>query len=353
MPKEYLAQRLKDLRRRFSNSANVLQTGEGAERLPGKSLHAHWIVGRGLCIFRCETFENVARSRRRAALLLQVPVWSPFERTGHYAHWHGATAMVWLWDASKLDPSQSPAASALATGGTYRFRPEPMFLPRKADGVHLQNCAHGVDLQTWQDGVLTDSFWFSEPPGAAAIARVLGTEPTDIRAGPTTSPTTEPWPAPVAPVEWLQANERTLVASGLLALTVAAAGLETRVWTVYAGAAGAADRIAALEGDLGPMLTDRTAFLDMRRRNAGLAGLLAQPSQAVLIGLVDRAIPNETATFYRWTYQNGELAVVVEDAALSPLDYIERLEREPRFEQVRVQLVGNDRLEISLQVKAP
>jgi len=350
MTKEHLARRLKDLRRRFSNNANVLQTADGAACVPGKSLHPHWIVGRGLCIYRCESFANVPKNRRRIALHLKIPLWSPFERTGHYACWRDSTAMVWLWDAAIVDEQPSKAVEPQRQ---WRFVPEPLFLPRKPDGTYLQPCAHGFELQVWRDDVVQESFWFADPPDDTVVTRVLGSAGTNVHQVPSSPRTAEPWPTPVAPVEWLQANERTLVASVLLALALAVVGLETRVWTVYAETAGAADRVATLEGDLGPILSDRTAFLDTRRRNAGMADLLAYPSQAALISLVDAAIPGDTATFYRWTYEYGELTVVVEDSGISPLDYVESLQREPRFEQVRVQLVGGDRLEISLRVKAP
>ena len=71
------------LRRLFSNRRNVLQTRSATVRLAGRSLHSHWIVGRGLRMYRREDFANVPRGKRRSALALKLPVWSPFERTGH------------------------------------------------------------------------------------------------------------------------------------------------------------------------------------------------------------------------------------------------------------------------------
>ena len=42
------------------------------------------------------------RRKRRAALELKLPVWSPFERTGYHCVWSGSAAMVWFWDEDKV-----------------------------------------------------------------------------------------------------------------------------------------------------------------------------------------------------------------------------------------------------------
>ena len=70
-----------------------------------RSPRRRWIVGRDLCLYRCEDFDNVPRGRRRAALELNIPVWSPFARTGHHCVWAGAAAMVWMWDAEQVGQS--------------------------------------------------------------------------------------------------------------------------------------------------------------------------------------------------------------------------------------------------------
>ena len=90
------------LRRRFSNKPNVIQTRQGAQRLPFRSYHPHWIVGRGLCMYRSEDFGNVPRNKRRAALNLKLPLWSPFASTGHHCVWEDGRAMVWFWDADAV-----------------------------------------------------------------------------------------------------------------------------------------------------------------------------------------------------------------------------------------------------------
>ena len=341
------------LRRRLSNNANVIQTAAGLERLPGRSLHANRIVGRGLCMYRCEDFARVPKNRRRSALELRVPVWSPFERTGHHCVWSGSTAMVWLWNAD---------AVAEANGGpgaqpeTRRDVPETLFLPRQSDGPFLQTCRHGFDLQVWRDGVLRDSFWYPAAPTPADLddfrRRLDGSAAEAEVVSLPAALATDPWASPISPAEWLASNERALVAGGLFVVLLAAVWFEARIWHAHWEATAAANELARLEDELGPLLAERAEFLRLRQLNEGLAEYLSEPSQAYLTSVVDRAIPNEDATFRQWSYQQRELTVVVEDPMLDPIAYIESLEKERLFNEVRTELARDaNHLEITLQVQ--
>lgn len=340
-----LARGITALRRRFANNANVIQTAAGVVRLPGKSLHANWIVGRGLCLYRCEDFANVPKNRRRAALALRVPVWSPFERTGHHCAWSGATAMVWLWNADAVADTAPDA---------QRLVPETLFLPRHDDGTYLQTCHDGFDLQVWRDGILRESSWFADAPSTTDLddfRNRLGSAPEDVSRVAAT-PAADPWASPVVATDWLAANEKKLVATALAALLLAGIWFEARIWHVHWEADAAATEVSRLEDELGPLLTERTAFLRLRRLNHGLSDLLGEPSQAYLMGVVDSAVPNADATFQQWSYQQRELAVVVEDSALDPIEYIESLDEQPLFDEVRTELAREaNRLEITLKVR--
>ena len=364
---------LRELRRRFSDKPNAMQTRTGVAKLPVQSLHRHWIVGRGLCMYRCEDFANVPKGRRPAALALKVPVWSPFEHTGYHAVWSGSAAMVWFWDSDVVtvrteELFEKPGPQAVAR---VRVRPETVFLPRKPDGVHLQACWEGFELQHWQGDVLEDTFWFPERPDesridwfcrrrgvsaglqVAAVATDDAAETVaDDAAAAATAIAPEPWPGTVPVREWLQANERALATSVLAALVLVLVWQEVRVWKMDYLGESAAVELARMEQELGPALQARNELVRLRGRNEALAGILRQPSQARIIGLVDQAMPGESARFYQWRYQQGELRVTVEDPNLDPIAYVRALEAEPLFDQVQVgQSRRNDRVEITLRVR--
>ena len=345
------------LRRRFSDKPNAIQTRDGVSRLPARSLHRHWIVGRGLCMYRCEDFTNVPRGRRPPALALQVPVWSPFENTDFHAVWVGSTAMVWFWDSDvvtvrpqELFDNPSPQSAI-----RVRIRPESVFLPRKADGIHLQACREGFELQHWQGDVLKDAFWFQDSPDEARIdwfcrrrgvtAGLQGEAETDAIAP-------EPWPGAVPVREWVLANERPLAASVLAALVLVLVWQEVRIGKMGYLGEEAATKLAQLEEQLGPALSARNELSRLRDRNQALGRILNQPSQARIIGLADRAVPGDSAKFFQWRYQQGELRVTVEDPNLDPIAYVRALEAVPLFDQVQVgQSRRNNRVEITLRVR--
>ena len=185
------------------------------ERLAGRSAHPHWIVGRGLCMYRRQDFTNVPKNRRRTAVELQLPVWSPFRNTGHHTVWQGSEAMVWFWDADTVAEAQqafraTPAGRDAPSPEDLHVLPETIFLPRQDDGVRLQPCRAGFELQHWRDSVLEDAFWFPDrpdadqldsflarqgAPNAAAARAVQNGAAESLRA----EHAAEPWASPVAP----------------------------------------------------------------------------------------------------------------------------------------------------------
>ena len=284
-----------------------------------------WIVGRGLCLYRCADFASVPRNRRRAALALGIPLWSPFARTGHHAVWVGATAMVWFWNADRVGGSISGGEAPMPIG---ELLPETVFHPKKADGVHMQACHRGFELQLWQAGVLRDSYWSLEQPtkstldwfatraNASSVPAPMVAVAADIGA--------DPWATPVTVGEWLRMRERTLVACGLALFAVVASWQETRIWKTFRQSAATAADVARLEEELAPVLRARGEVRRLRARSAAFAALLVQPSQPELMILTDRALPADVA-LREWRYQSGRLNLALTGPALDPVACVDGL----------------------------
>ena len=364
------------LRRRFSNKPNVIQTRRGTERLPFRSLHPHWIVGRGLCMYRSDDFANVPRNKRRAALDLKLPLWSPFARTGHHCVWEGGKAMVWFWDADAVaaDPAgpETPDASpGRASSNTPpRIRPETVFLPRMSDGVHLQACREGFELQHWRENVLERAYWFRQRPDQARIESVLAQWGADAEGAQPALPhpavqgqmsdgqasaaelTREPWSSSLTPREWLEANERPLVTAVLVVLLLTATWHEARYWQTRYLQQAAADEFTAMQQDLDPILSARNELLALRNRNLAVTEILGEPSQAFLMGAVDRAIPSPDARFRQWSYQRPEVTVVISDENPDLIAYIRSLADEPMFDEIAAeQGRREDEIQITMRVR--
>ena len=213
------------VRRRLATRPNAIQTTTGAELLDLRSPHPHWIVGRGLCMYRREDFSNVPRNKRRAAVELRIPVWSPFRRTGHHSVWAGGVAMVWFWDSDKVHVGDELFGTPAAADAGVRVVPETVFHPTRPDGIHLQACHEGCELQRWRDDILEDAFWFPTRPAEQDIAwfqaRTGDAEahlPAELLPAPAIPLLRDPWSSALSPREWFEVNETALVAAAVLLL---------------------------------------------------------------------------------------------------------------------------------------
>ena len=356
-----MGRRVDALRTRFAPRPNAIQTRAGAEALPQASVRAHWIVGRDLCMYRKEDFADVPRGRREAAVALQIPVWSPFERTGHHCVWSGSTAMVWFWDrdavqvgGAELGLARGKGAAPEAVARTQTL-PETVFYPRHADGLRIQACRAGFDLQYWRDQVLTDSVWLPEPPDERRIGefggRRAGAEDDLHIATAAHALAAQPWLSPLTPQAWLLANERALVLAGLAILIAVASFQEARYWRYHFADTGATDQLERLDVQLTPVLADRDELATLTRRNGILVGIMNRPSQAHLMRRVDRVIPAESTEFRAWRYQQEDLSMTLaDDGELDTVGVVRNLQAEPLFADVQPGRSNRGGIEIKLRV---
>lgn len=356
---------LRRWRRRFAHRRNAIQTRTGGAPLDFKSVHAHWIVGRDLCLYRAEDFAAIPKNRRDAAVELGIPVWSPFERTGHYCVWSGSTAMVWFWDRDAVDirPADLGMAEPDAHAARVRTLPESVFQPRLGTGFRLQACAKGFDLQYWEDDILKDSLWFPERPSDARLQAFLNqaeTAPDETGAaaapasrGVAFSPASfsEPWYSPVTLRAWLIANERTLVIAGLAFCAAVAAFQEARVWRYHFAYRSAAAELRQLDRQLAPVLDARNELVAIDARNEFLAGILDEPSQAELMVRVDRALPSDSTEFQAWRYQQRDLAITLSDnAVLDAVAVVTGLQADAMFRAVQPGRIRPEGTEVTLGI---
>ena len=225
------------------------------------------------------------------------------------------------------------------------------------------NCREGCELQHWRDRVLEHAFWFRQRPDQTRIESVLAQWGADAEAPEPGSPnpalagqasaqdlTDEPWSSSPTPQEWLELNERPLATAVLFALVLTATWHEARYWQTRHLQQTAEAEFAGLQQDLDPILSARNELLTLRGRNLALAEILREPSQAYLMGLVDSAIPGPDARFRQWSYQQGELSVVVEDESADPIAYVRSLEAQPMFDHVEAEQ-GRKKNEIRMTLR--
>ena len=318
-------------------------------------------------MYRCEDLSAVPRNRRRAALDFKLPVWSPFERTDYHVVWSGGVAMVWFWDSERTARAREEFSSLFPkargrTAARLRILPETVFYERKPDGLHLQLCSDGFEIQRWHENALTDAFWLAERPQESDFNRFLGRQESDpagplpdsegipVPAGNRMAP--EPWSVARDPHGWFAGVQPSLAAACLFALVLVVLWQEARYWKIRQLEDTAASEFRRMQERISPLLEARNALIGLRRTNLALLDLLRRPSQAELMHAVDRAIPSPKARFREWRYQRGELKISIEDRNADAIAYIRALEAVPLFDRVRAEPGSKrNRLDVTLQVR--
>ena len=268
-------------------------------------------------------------------------------RTGYHSVWSGGSAMVWYWDQDKIAAAREalgrlPARRSRRGSGSCR---RPCSTRARPTACTCSPAGRVSSSSTGGQTLLVDALWYPGRPSPRQVGGFLGRRrgeareppPDRVPEAPEAGVGPEPWSTSLTPAEWLEANERPLVAAALLVLLLAVVWQEARIFKVRHLEAAATAELARMEDRLAPLLEARSELLRLRRTNRALSALLGTPSQARLMELVDRALPNAGAEFREWRYQRGELTVVVEDPDPDPIAYVRALEAEPLFEQVRAE----------------
>jgi hypothetical protein len=344
-----LLDKLKKLFRHFYNKPVFLQAQVNTQMMDWPAKEPQWILGRALCMYRSENFANVPKNRRIAALNTQLKVWSPFEQTGHFSLWVNSVVMVWYWDTEGLKFDEGPDED-------WAVYPETVFQSKQKDGTLVQVCQQGFDVQCWRDDVLVESLWqMSEPAELQLeqIAKRVGVERDLSKVSVPAEINKEPWVTKSSIPETFLINETPIVFSLFLILGAIFVWQEVRILKFDYLARSIDARLIEMQEELLPLLEARNALQASRNKNGLTTKVLNTKSQAQLMVMVSRRLPNESALFKEWHYQQGELKFVIEDDNLNPIEYVSLLQAEPLFKQVRAeQARGKDRIQIALLIES-
>jgi len=130
---------------------------------PNRVGAAQWVLSRPLYRFRRFDLKHISKAQRTQALRLQIRQWSPYAGPGQYVVWGQDHALVWAWDADRLEADL--AAQELKPKST-RVIPESLLHPPLLSGLRLVACLDGVEGQLWQEQRPVHSRWWPETPSA-------------------------------------------------------------------------------------------------------------------------------------------------------------------------------------------
>lgn len=275
------------------------------------------MLSRPLCRFRRFDLKNVPKAQRSQALRLQIRQWSPYASSGHYIVWSGEHALVWAWDAERLE---ADLAAQKLQPKTTRIIPESLLHPPLNEGLRLVACLDGVEGQLWQEQRPVHSRWWPAPPSATEwlnFQRDAGIAPSQDGGVP--APQTVPWlKQPWAKTADLGRGESQtlryetgLIGGAILLL----AGFTTWHGIELIKTRQAIEHLKAeqdsAEQNARPILEARRQALDALARIEALQATNPYPAQLALLAEVAKQLPKDGAYLKEWDYQNGKLKITV------------------------------------------
>ena len=295
------------------------------ERAKGRR---EWVVSRGLCHYRCFTFNDIPLNRREQVLQLQVQQWSPFSEYGSYIVWQGEQAQVWIWDQviqqnRWLEIGINKATLLPET--VLQIRPTP------ETTTQLLQCIEGYEGQIWQQGVLVGSRWWLNQPNPAEwllLQRAQGLTthsplPLAVEAPLLNHPwgrTSNRWNQ----FSWLY-KESTWITLSVAIITVILTWQTISIVKWQRSVNQIQQQVEALNKQVTPILAARTQAIANQQRFEQLKTLsTAQPLQLELMAKVAEKLPKQNPVrFINWSYQFKELRFTIEaDEPLDPTKYI-------------------------------
>lgn len=278
-----------------------------------------WVIARELLIFECFHLVDVPKNQRLKVIGQKVRSLSPFAKTGHYVHWIGDHAHVWIWDEGKrqlaiteLSERFTPLASHFQQLDPL---PETLLQPMGESVPVNRSCIDGVDVQVWRGGRLISSHW------VAGVSGVPAEESSRKKA----------WELEENSFLSESAYWRLGLASLILVLM-----FQLGAWNgQFTRQLSLSSQLEDERQNLSLLLPVRSRTQELRDANALLREWLSVPSQLSLIADFDARLP-ESLEIVSWKYGQAILEVVVTDEVLDNRRYVEELTEGTRFSDVRV-----------------
>lgn len=320
---------------------------------------AQWVLSRPLYRFRRFDLINVPKAQRIPALRLQVRQWSPYLRSGQCVVWGADHALVWAWDADRLDAEF--AAQKLKSKAAHVI-PESLLHPPLSSGLRLVACLDGVEGEFWQEQRLVHSRWWPKLPSAMDwlnFQRDAGIAADQGDADTLRVPEALPWlKQPWAKTVDLSRDERLVLPyeSWLMGGTVLLlAGLTSgyAIDLIKARQAAAQARVVLEEATqkARPILDARRRALDALTRIETLRATHPYPAQLALLAEVAKQMPKDSLYLKEWDYQNGKLKfTVVSSGQLSSSFVVKKVQDIAWFKNVQA-IPGTDPTTLTLTME--
>lgn len=303
---------------------------------------AEWVLARGLCHFKMINLSHVPLNERAQALSLQIGQFSPHAESDRYALWRDGRAMVWYWDRESVRRSMRDAELAPER---VRVLPESVLYAPGTSGLRLIRNLQGVEGQFWQEGLLLQSRWWKDVPGAAewlAFQRdlALNVETRQAEVPPPLGLELHHAPQLVSSAGNEGANwrdERVVYTLLVLALFMPTAWIGAMLIKSDLARRAVLDLTAELEGKAMPQINAREQALLVATRAQALRNLDPYPNQLELMARVAGSLPKGATYLKEWDFRDGKLKIVLvmQNDAFSSSALVDALQKAGGFDNVQ------------------
>jgi len=319
---------------------------------------SEWILSRPLYRYARFELKSVPKPQRAQALELQIRQWTPYARTGWYLLWEQDEALIWAWDADRVEAAILENA---LKPKTVSIVPETLLQQRRGQGIHLASCIEGYEGQVWSERSLLSSRWWPELPDAAEwlnFQRDAGTLPEH-------QSNLVPKPLPLQWAEKPWARSAALDRSAAYGASVEqwalpAVALCLLAATLWYGAqwvklrAAIKDRGAELEAlnlRAGPIIEARGRALEALGRIKTLQATDPYPDQLSLLAKVAQSLPKDGPYLKEWEFQGGKLKLqIASPNKMVSSDYVKLFQSFGVFKNVQT-APNNDPTSLALSME--
>jgi hypothetical protein len=294
------------------------------------------IIPRKYLFYQCMDFESVPRALRANLLTQRVRQLSPFNNPASWQVLDANSAQVWFWDAERVirmhHEQDLPTLSVV---------PEIMLYAPLDNGLRVQPCIEGWELQYWSAKLLRHSRWFANKPDArdqADFVRISGAvENAEWFEGETTL-LAKPWNEKAF---WSKENLTSEAVAPRLVLGVLLAWLILQVGLslgVQIHEKILATSVASKNKQLKTLVRERDGALQQQEFNQAIAALIGSPTQLHLLAQVRACIPADAKySILDWQYQHGQLTLLLQQDNLDTRALIQACSSNSAFSEVHVE----------------
>lgn len=332
-----------------------LQSTEKTETPQNRFGVLQWILTRPMYRFQIFNLTQVPARNRAQALSLELAQWTPFASSDYYVGWHGQHALVWGWDADKVQ--QAIAAQGLKPQ-RVQILPESVLQTPLQDCLCLTRCREGFEGQLWREGQLERSRWWPQSPTTdewLMFQRDAGIPPSEQQSQPpaprATTLNSQPWVNEIGSAgDQKMQLERLLIALGILLLLLPTFWYGFSFYKIQRSTAQLHDQLAQLQGKAEPIMLARSQALDYLARINALRAIAPYPEQLTLMAKIAQVLPQDKSYIKDWDFQSGQLKITITSTSdISTTSLIGVLQQAGSFRDVKA-LPGRDPKSVTLQM---